>query len=188
MRGHDETVRKASSEETQRAIAADIGFCNQELLVATVPREGESHPREYIIRPPVAQPYTPPGRATRTSIAYDLERNRVVFFKDSWRVNLEGLMKEGDVYAILNKEDVPNVARCSAYGDIDDHITYTHQYVKASWVLKSQVTCGFAPHTHCRLILDDIGERLETFKRSKDAVTAVRAALEGAYLTLPTYL
>ncbi|KAF8121694.1 hypothetical protein EV363DRAFT_1405624 [Boletus edulis] len=96
VRGHDDSVRKASPEETLKAVCADERFrIDRELLVVTVPLQGcKSSCDEYVIRPPVARPYTPPGRATRTSIAYDLRRNRVAFFKDSWRVDCEGILKE----------------------------------------------------------------------------------------------
>lgn len=193
VRGHDDTVRKASPDETKEACFVDDIFKGLELLVATVPRRDTpaDEPRltSYVIKPPVAQPHMPFGRATRTSIAYDIERHCVVFFKDSWRVDLEGMTKEGDIYVELNSALVPNIPRCSASGDIDGHTTHTQHYVNETWVSSSglRVEHQFISHTHHRIILDDIGERLETFKCSKDMVQAILAALKGAYLTLPTF-
>ena len=191
VRGHDDSVRKATSPETLKATSADKRFhIDQELLVVTVPSHGpESKCGEYIIKPPVARPYTPPGRATRTSIAYDIQRDCIVFFKDSWRVACNGILKEGDVYAILNSKNVRNIPRCSASGDVRKdtyHSTYTSHYADATWALKS--TLEFTPHRHHRLILDAIGDKLETFRCSKDMVRAVLAALNGVYPGLSTFV
>jgi hypothetical protein len=187
-RGHDDTVRRASVDETEKACLADDKFKNQELLVVAVPRVVVP-PRlgYYVITPPVARPHMPFGRATRTSIAYDIEYGRIVFFKDSWRVDLEGMLKEGDIYVELNRANIPNIPHCSAFGDVNGHTTHTHQYVNAEWVPRSkfQVENAFTRHTHHRLILNDIGESLETFKTSKDLVQGIFAALQGAYLTPP---
>ncbi|KAH9024987.1 hypothetical protein EDB83DRAFT_2203817, partial [Lactarius deliciosus] len=58
------------------------------------------------------------GRVTRTSIAFDIERNSVVFFKDSWRVACNGMEREGDIYKTLNNAEIPNIPRCAASGDV----------------------------------------------------------------------
>lgn len=191
VRGHDGSIRIATPAEAQKAISANNTFSiAQSLLLVTVPsQDHESEFGEYVIKPPLAQPYTPPGRATRTSIAYDIQRDTVVFFKDSWRVACNKVMREGEVYAILNKAKVPNIPRCSASGDVGDdiyHSTSTHQFVDRPWAVKC--THKFTPHRHHRLILDDIGKSLETFQSSKEMVYAIRAALTGAYPALSTSL
>ena len=190
VRGHDDTVRIATQAESRKAANADPAFAAQNLLVVTVPIPGsESKCGEYVIKPPVARPYMPPGRATCTSIAYDIQRNCIVFFKDSWRVACDGIMREGEVYAMLSEKGVPNIPRCSASGDVGQdiyHSTQTNILANASWVVKS--THEFIPHRHHQLILDDIGAKLETFKRSIDMVRAIRAALIGVCPTLSTLL
>jgi hypothetical protein len=189
-RGHDSSVRKATPAEARKAICANTHFTSPELLVVTVPsKDCESRCGDYVIKPPVARPYTPPGRATRTSIAYDIQRDVIVFFKDSWRVACDEMVREGEVYAILNAAQVPNIPRCSASGDVGDdlyHLTSTSRFVNASWAVKC--TQELTPHRHHRLILDDIGEKLDTFECSKDMVSAIRAALTGAYPALFTSL
>ncbi|KAI9449786.1 hypothetical protein BJY52DRAFT_1126444 [Lactarius psammicola] len=191
MRGHDDSVRKATLAEVQQAVYASEDFrVPLELLVVTIPLQGqESECREYIIKPPVARPYTPPGCVTRTSIAYDVQRNCIVFFKDPWRVAADEISREGDLYAILNEAGICNVPRCSASGDIGDdiyHSTYTNRFAAASWALVP--THDFIPHRHHWLILDDIGKPLETFKSSKDMVRAILMALIGVYLALSILL
>ena len=188
--GHNGSVRKASSAEAKKAIYTNKSFASPDLLVVTVPRKDcKSNCSNYVIKPPVAQPYTPPGHATRTSIAYDIQRDVIVFFKDSWRVVCDKVMREGEVYAILSAVKVPNIPHCSASGDIGDdlyHLTSTSRFAKASWAVKS--TQELTPHQHHRLILDDIGKRLETFRCSKDMVSAIQAALTGVYPALFTSL
>ncbi|KAF8258879.1 hypothetical protein EI94DRAFT_1468480, partial [Lactarius quietus] len=130
-------------------------------------------------------PYTPSGHATCTSITYNIKRNCVVFFKDSWWVACDGVMNEGEVYTILSKVHVPSIPHCSASGDIGDenyHSTCTNQFANMPWAVKC--THKFTPHWHHQEILDNIGERLETFQCSKDMVYAIQAALaahEAAY-------
>ncbi len=123
---------------------------------------------------------------TRTSIAYDIQRNCIIFFKDSWRVACNGIKKEGELYTILNHTCICNVPHCSASGDVGKgiyHSTCTSQFANAPWALMSSKH-EFTPHQHHQLILDDISKRLETFQCSKDMVCAILAALIGAYLAL----
>ncbi|KAH9015347.1 hypothetical protein EDB84DRAFT_1567739 [Lactarius hengduanensis] len=181
MRGHNDSVRYATQAETRKAIDANKEFSiSQKLLVVNVPlQRPKSGYGSYVIKPPVGQFYTPPGRATRTSIAYDIERNCIVFFKDSWRVDCDGIKREGEIYAMLNDAGVPNVPRCSASGDVSEdiyHSTHTNRFSNAHWALMSSKH-EFTPHRHHQLILDDVGKRLETFRCSKDMVRAILAAL-----------
>ncbi|KAI9432886.1 hypothetical protein BJY52DRAFT_1078631, partial [Lactarius psammicola] len=111
--------------------------------------------------------------------AYDIHRDRVVFFKDSWRVNYEGIMREGETYKLLNDALICNIPHCSASGDVGEdtyHSTHTDQFTGEPWVLASS-TPDFTPHRHHRLILDDIGKRLEMFQCSRDMVRAILTAL-----------
>ncbi|KAF8259059.1 hypothetical protein EI94DRAFT_1495822, partial [Lactarius quietus] len=122
------------------------------------------------------------GCATRTSIAYDIQRNRIIFFKDSWRVTGVRIMREGEVPATLNGNNVPNIPHCSASSDIGQdnyHSTVTDKYANKSWVMKPspKSTPEFTPHRHHQLILDNFGQKLETFQCSRDMVHAIQAAL-----------
>jgi hypothetical protein len=167
---YSSNVHVATPAEAQKAICTDSTFlASQKLLVVTIPHQG-CIPEccDYVIKPPVVWLYTPPSRATHTSIAYDIQRNCIVFFKDSWRVACDGLLREGKVYAILNNVGIPNIPHCSASSDIGDdayHSTNTNQFANASWAMMHTPT--FTPHQHHRLILDDIGLSLDTFCSAK---------------------
>ncbi|KAI9428960.1 hypothetical protein H4582DRAFT_1826417 [Lactarius indigo] len=132
----------------------------------------------------------PPGHTTHTSIAYDIHRDCIVFFKDSWRVACDGIKREGELYMILNRACIPNVPCCLASGGIGEDIYHsmcTSQFANAPWAL-TLLKHKFTPHRHHQLILDDIGKKLETFQCSKDMVCAILTALIGAYPALSTFL
>ncbi|KAI9430286.1 hypothetical protein H4582DRAFT_2087211 [Lactarius indigo] len=153
VRGHDISVRVARQAETLKAACASNEFLiSQELLVVTVPLQGRES---------------------------EWGEDHIVFFKDSWRVACDGIKREGELYAILNRACIPNVPRCLASGDVGEdiyHSTCTSQFANAPWALTSSKH-EFTPHRHHRLILDNIGKKLETFQCSKDMVRAVLAAL-----------
>jgi len=106
------------------------------LVKMTVPANGSV--RSYIAPAPKAQPYTPPGRATRGFVAYDLQRRRKVFVKDTWRVDLPDIEREGKTYELMARAQVRNIASCSAAGDIGDHQTLTHLYENKLWACKGK--------------------------------------------------
>ncbi|KAH8983235.1 hypothetical protein EDB92DRAFT_1803985 [Lactarius akahatsu] len=96
-----------------------------------------------------------------------IHKNCIVFFKDSWRVACDRIMKEGELYNILNNTKIPDIPYCSASGDIGEdtyHYTRTHtdQFVNAPWALILS-THEFTSHQHHRLILDNISKKLEMF-------------------------
>ncbi|KAN0114005.1 hypothetical protein V8E52_007154, partial [Russula decolorans] len=102
-------------------------------------------------------------------------------------ININDMPREGDSYAILHKERVPNIAECLDSGDIGDgtyHSTQTHLFVDADWVTSPKPVVEFTPHRHYRIVLDTIGIPLEQFKCSRDMVRAIHASLiahEAAY-------
>jgi hypothetical protein len=103
--------------------------------------------------------------------------------KDSWRPLLEEIPKEGDVYSIFQTNEVSNVPYCSSSGDIGDETYHLTQIdlssVKANWA--PDYVYDLTPHRHYHLILDDIGQPLDKFKRSHDMVCAVHATLVGKF-------
>ncbi|KAH9159380.1 hypothetical protein EDB89DRAFT_1916283 [Lactarius sanguifluus] len=155
MRGHDDSVRYATQAETRKAIDANKEFSiSQKLLVVNVPlQRPKSGYGSYVIKPPAGRFYTPPGRATRTSIAYDIERNCIVFFKDSWRVDCDGIKREGEIYAMLNDAGVPNVPRCSASGDVGEDIYHSTRWKPSdavrTWILHRDISPNNILLTEC---------------------------------------
>jgi len=187
VRGQDTTVRLANSEDTKDAVNAveelkELKKAQVPLLVVSVPNPTTREPSQYVIAAPFASPWVPVGRWTRTSIGYDIQRKMSIFMKDSWRLDLPGVPKEGDVYSNFKVYGVPNVPRCSNSGDIGDdtyHATRTNRIVNENWI--SPYKYNFTEHRHYRLILDDVGLPLDRFNCSREMVRAVRAALVGKF-------
>ncbi|CAL1708580.1 unnamed protein product [Somion occarium] len=82
---------------------------------------GEKTPRKFIIRQPFWDSESPCGRATRAYAAYDISGDRLVFLKDSWRVEDEedpGICSEAEIYEELNKCEVPFLPHVIHAGDV----------------------------------------------------------------------
>ncbi|KIP02474.1 hypothetical protein PHLGIDRAFT_37885 [Phlebiopsis gigantea 11061_1 CR5-6] len=58
------------------------------------------------------------GRATRAYIAYDLREERLVFLKDTWRIDHQNLRVESTTYRALKKNNVPHIPDLLYGGDV----------------------------------------------------------------------
>jgi hypothetical protein len=193
IRGSDSSVRAPETEELHAATNCIHEFHDSDsdrsgakkFLVVSVPRrEHVTESDDYVIEAPFATFSPPTGRTTRTFIAYDIHRKSRIFLKDSWRIDIIGMPKEGDTYATLHAHKVPNIALCLNSGDIGNnmyHRTQTHFFVDADWAPKPKLTAEFTPHRHYRIVLDTIGTPLEHFKCSRDMVRAIKASLIGEF-------
>lgn len=180
MRGKDESVSDASPAE--KSVAREALQLDE-----TVPLVKLSIPDEYGLRyfvapAPQATPYTPPGRATRGFKSYDILQGKVVFVKDSWRIDLPDILAEGQIYKMLRDANVDHVPHCVASGDIasaDFHATRTQTYTEKPWarILATQLI----PHRHYRLCLDLVGRIIVEYRNSYEMVSALRDALIGEF-------
>ena len=126
-RGVDESVSfDLEADEASRARKAlNLGVGNP--LAKFRVYDGENS--KYFIghrRPPKGYP-SPTGRATRMFVVLDLERDEVMCLKDTWRINHEGMEKEGDIYRDLRRAGVPYIPDFIYGDDIPDHKTRTHE-------------------------------------------------------------
>ena len=183
LRGVDTTVTSTSEHEAARA-RTKLGLPpDMPLFKTTVPRSADGVPFTIIFPQPFIIPTTPACRGTCTCATYDPLGDRKVFFKDSWRVDVDGITAEGDVYAILNKQGVPHVPNCLASRDVQcapEQRTKMVRYSKNSWVFAGEL----APtaHRHHRIVLDIVGTCLDSFSSSWELVQAVHDALIGGWL------
>ncbi|KAG6372667.1 hypothetical protein JVT61DRAFT_7427 [Boletus reticuloceps] len=60
----------------------------------------------------------PAGHATCACPAYHIELDHIVYLKDLWCIVTEGIVPEGDIYAVLNKAGVPHVPTCITSGEV----------------------------------------------------------------------
>ena len=122
--------------------------------------------------------HSPFGRCTRPMTAYDMEKNVIVFLKDYWR--REGVVKEGDIYFLLESKHVPNIPPFGKGNDVRNHTTVT-DVLKAEdatreWALHSKEMTSYR---HYRMTLDVVAHPLTSFRSSRDFVRAIADAMEG---------
>ncbi|VDB95856.1 unnamed protein product [Peniophora sp. CBMAI 1063] len=79
----------------------------------------ESHSLHTLIAGlPQMRTHTLTGRSTRCYIAYSEEEKALVYLKDTFRVGLETLKKESEVYRVLEKAGVPHLPGFLYGGDV----------------------------------------------------------------------
>jgi len=136
----------------------------------------------YITGVPFSRSDIPAGRWTRTSIAYDVERQQCVLLTDSWWVIFLDITLEGEIYKCLNHNSVPNIPLYFRAGDVGNsnfHTSSTHKF-NDEYGLPC-LSVYLTPHRHYRLVLDTVGRWLETFKCSQELINAVYDALVGKF-------
>jgi hypothetical protein len=133
------------------------------------------------------------GRCTFGYIAYDVAASKLVYLKDFWRTDLPRIQKEGDVYRKLHDANVPNIPALGPTGDVllsPDHAktfplavqrTKTQDYVKGSgrrheWC---PVRPTVEPYVHYRLVLETLGQPLNTFNSTRQLREVIRDAIHG---------
>ena len=125
-----------------------------------------------------SQPDILAGCWTQTSVAYNVEREKHVLLKDSWQALLDDILPEGQIYAELHSQSVPNIPHCHQAGDIGNELYHTSR----SHGFNPEPGMPYhspylVPHRHYRLVLDTIGQLLKTFNHSWELVKAVHEAL-----------
>jgi len=186
LRGMDTTVLRATANEAETARKKLELPDNTKMFKTSIP---SAMPRESdltIVFPfPEIIPLRPACRATRACSAYSTDQKRVVFFKDSWRVNIPDTQLEGTIYATLQAANVHFVPRCLAHGEVShvpEQATQTKTHSERSWACKR--TEEIMSHTHYRLVLDLVGKSLSTFTSSKELVQAIHDVLIGRLLPI----
>ncbi|KAI5115007.1 hypothetical protein M0805_008182, partial [Coniferiporia weirii] len=137
QRGHDATVGDPSIEEREKALEAftkrdenenDItyklrcdDFLRQRLYKFSVPiRSSMGLSKAYYIGTlPRNKVESPIGRSSRGCPVYDLEGDRICYMKDTWRIQSSRL-REGEIYKILEENNVPFIAPLVNEGDVGD--------------------------------------------------------------------
>lgn len=179
-RGGDTTV-SIPSEAEQELARLHLKCSPKEPLVKFAVHDDKNNKVSYYVgsKPTFKGTTSPTGRATRTFIVYDLQINRVVFLKDTWRIDLPNVVKEGEIYEELQNANVPHIAPFQRGGDIPHQRTRTQDFAKKTWAYKIEI--ALRPHHHYRVVLGVVGRDLTSFDSTWEMVGAVRDALQGAY-------
>lgn len=144
-----------------------------------------SQPRSYITPGAIWDTNTLFGRCTFGYIAYDVTEPKLVYLKDYWCTDLPRIQKEGVVYRKLRDADVPNIPVLGPAGDVlfdaKTQRTKTQDYLKVSrgnhrWCLGRP---SVEPYVHYRLVLETVGQPLNTFSSTRELCQAIRDAIVG---------
>ena len=119
---------------------------------------------------------SPFGQATRLMLAFSMKTREVVFLKDYWRVNVDGMMKEGKIYALLESKSVPNIAPFGKGHNVCDHMSLTHTLRDEKWACWSRVMVLLRQY---RMSLDVVVRHLILFKCSREFVSAIANTMMG---------
>ena len=196
-RGYDTTVCSAEDDEAEAALPKlrayfEVENLRKEHLHKTLAWDDhalDNRPTCYIT--PSAKWATDAlvGRATFGYIAYDVDREDLVYLKDFWRVDHPEIQTEGSVYHELHKAQVPNIAILGRAGDvrltIDDsqacdsvgvQRTRTQDYLSNSWCPGCP---DVEPYVHYRLVLETVGKPLNRFKSTRQLCEVIRDTVVG---------
>ena len=200
-RGFDTTVTSVEDEEAVAALSklrTHKGMENVERtdlhkVIVYDDHSTDEPPRCYITPSAIWPTETLFGRSTFGYIAYDVTSTNLVYLKDFWRTDYPGIQKEGDVYRELHDAEVPNIAALGRAGDVplspqhantvplDAQRTKTQDYVKGG-VLGHEWCPGqprVDPYVHYRLVLETLGQPLNTFKSTQQLCEVIRDAIVG---------
>ncbi|KAG1898025.1 uncharacterized protein F5891DRAFT_1240372 [Suillus fuscotomentosus] len=104
--------------------------------------------------------------------------DRVVYLKDTRRIESNDMQKEGDTYRQLHSYQVPHIAPFERGNDLEGYgsRTVTHDYVEESWVCGMPFATG---RIYYPMVLGVVGRELSTFRSTRELVNAVADALEA---------
>lgn len=114
------------------------------------------------------------GRGTRGYIALDVVAKSFVYLKDYWRVVHEKVRPEMVIYAHLHGCGVEYIADIVCGGDV-----YSRPSVVQGTQSQEHIVPQYRPHVHTRIVILQIGRRLNEFKNTRELALATRDALRG---------
>ncbi|OAX37546.1 hypothetical protein K503DRAFT_227598 [Rhizopogon vinicolor AM-OR11-026] len=188
-RGLDKSVTDAEADFDGRENCAKLKLSpSTELFKYEVPDDNVSRAQRDYSDPSRPYYYIGPylnfasrsliGRATRSLPVYDPDTCRVVYLKDTWRINSDDIQKEGDAYRILHEHKVPHIVPFEYGNDVGGHgsHTMTHEYVDGAWICSSPLSTS---HIHYRMVLDVVGREMSIFRPKHELASAVTDAMEA---------
>ena len=211
QRGWDPTVFSATLDEAaafDNAIRSVVGEGNNQLLASLfqsvgdqrnyprnrieIPTEGED-PQvvSYVVGRPIAIARSPTGRATRGFVALSMFTGKLVFLKDSWRPNIEGMMGEAHWFERL--EGAKNISKFLHGSDVRCALVKRRRATRSQRALGTELQqtltdlysmdYGWARemvgYTHYRTVQSEFYVPLEMFTNSKHLTQIIYDAIIG---------
>ncbi|KJA18889.1 hypothetical protein HYPSUDRAFT_44723 [Hypholoma sublateritium FD-334 SS-4] len=121
---------------------------------------------------------SPFSRSTRTMLAFDLAKNKLVFLKDYWRPDVDSIAKEGAIYLELEKHQIPHIAPFGMGNDVKGQRTVTQapNDIREKGILP---TTRQTRLSHYRMTLNIVGKALYDFKSFHEFISAIADAMEA---------
>ncbi|TFY58750.1 hypothetical protein EVG20_g8035 [Dentipellis fragilis] len=138
--------------------------------------EAPATPRtcSYLVGKPFTAPKSPTGRGTKTFAAYSIDAKRLVFLKDTWIADTEGVHPELETYKKLKLHGVKHVATAIAGGYVDNQEIQSQRHM-----IEKPNQTRQSGRKHYRFITLELGRRLETYTDQKELIQAVDDSLRG---------
>ncbi|TFY60562.1 hypothetical protein EVG20_g7370 [Dentipellis fragilis] len=127
----------------------------------------------YLIGKPLNFKGSPIGRASRGYVTLDVDRDSLVFMKDTWRPYVEDTRSETDIYVDLNAKRVRFIATVLAGGDVGGP---TCQRTKSQNYFKVKPEDKPTERIHHRFIQKEVGRALETYATQRELLLTLNHA------------
>ena len=208
QRGLDPTVKLASLREKSRFEVAVNGFLKNAKtgLDGAPPRklpgaertldETKTYPTwkinvtdsatrsstNLIVRRPFSDHSSMWGRDTRAYLAYDLEKSRLVFLKDTWRMEHSKLRSESKTYRELARHGVPHIPSVLYGGDVRGSNRRPQETISQDFAEEEDpwriTVCELQKHIHHRIV-QEIAYPLGSAVDEREFMQALHDALHG---------
>jgi hypothetical protein len=109
-------------------------------------------------------------------LAFNTETREIIFLKDYWRADVDGMEKEGEIYALLESKGVPNIAPFGKGNDVCHHATLTHTLRNKEWACWSRDMVLLSQY---KMSLNVVTWLLTSFKSLQEFVGAIADAMMG---------
>ncbi|RDX45743.1 hypothetical protein OH76DRAFT_930840 [Lentinus brumalis] len=138
--------------------------------------------RKFLVGKPHFQAPGVAGRATRGYVALPLTDEGVVggsfvYLKDAWRVDRQGIEREGAVLQELNSLGIKYVPTLVCHGDIPGQVTKSQDLWKTYHPKEEE--CPLKRHQHYRLVVEEVGKPLDQFKDGVELVLALACCIDA---------
>ena len=125
--------------------------------------------RKFLVAKPHFRAPGVAGRGTRGYVALPLDvhghpEDTFVYLKDAWRVDHNGIEKEGAILEELNKKNIRYVPTLVCHADVPGQVTDWRSLWKEYH--PEEKSCPLKRHQHYRLVVKEVGKPLDQFESS----------------------
>jgi hypothetical protein len=183
IRGHDPSVRPADILKDEARAARDmLPLCSRHRVLWKFEIHDERMGKMVVLYALVdthGLSVSPFGRYTRGFIAITAYGKKV-WLKETWRIYLDDMKKEGEIYAKLHERGVPHILTVVAHGDarVGKGVQKTVSLIIPDF-FKKFPSIPLRPFCHYYIVFEEVGRPLDTFNTTWEFVNALKDGMEG---------